>query len=76
MTDPVEEKTKLVIDAYRYAIDHNLDITNKEDVTTILKALDPEHSSENEVETFMPMLKAFDKMTKDEVAKREKPESN
>ena len=73
--DPVIEEATFVIDAYRYALDNNLDIRSKEDVEKILKALRPEKSSEEHeehVEALMPMLDIFDKMTQAELAKRNK----
>lgn len=70
--DIAEEKAELVLDAYRYALDNNLDIHNKDDVTKILKELDSKRSSKEDVESFMPMLEIFDKMTKAELEKRRK----
>ena len=70
--DIAEETAMLVLKAYRYALDHNLDIHKKEDVAKILKELDLERSSEENIEAFMPMLEIFDKMTQAEVAKRNK----
>lgn len=72
INDPMEKSAKLVIDAYSYALEHDLDIKSKNDVAIILKILDPEHSSENDVLAFMPLLGAFDSMTKAELAKRGK----
>lgn len=72
INDPMEKPAKLVIDAYRYALEHNLNIKSQNDVAIILKTLDPEHSSENDVLAFMPLLGAFDSMTKAELAKRGK----
>lgn len=72
--DPAEKMSELVVDAYKYALDHNLDISNKVDVSTILKTLDPNHSSENDVEAFMPILEFFDRKTKADVAKRKNSE--
>ena len=67
--DPAEEMSELVIDAYKYALENNLDVSSIEDVSTILKTLDPEHSSKTDVETFMPILEFFDRKTKADVAK-------
>ncbi len=75
--DPMEKQAQLVIDAYSYALEHNLNIKSQNDVLKILKALDPEHSSETDVLAFMPLLGAFDSMTKAELAKRGKlPDTN
>ncbi len=70
--DPIEEHAKLILDAYSYALDHKLDITNKADVVTILKAIDPEHSSDESAEVLMPVLQIADKMVKTDLEKRKK----
>lgn len=54
---PQEDKSELYMKALDYAKEHNLDITMSEDVKTILEALDPEHTSEKEVNEFMYQLK-------------------
>lgn len=56
----VIEKTELVMKALEYANAHKLDINNKDDVKKILEALDPEHTSEIEVEEFMKLLQNAD----------------
>lgn len=58
MKDPVVEKSKLVIDALQYAHDHHLDINNKDDIRTILEAVDPKHI--DDVDEFMELLKNAD----------------
>lgn len=58
MNDKVAQKSELVIDALQYAHDHNLDISNINDVQKILDVLDPEHK-ENITE-FAELLKTSD----------------
>ena len=69
----VKEKSELVVDAIQYAHDHNLDINKKEDVISILDALNPNHT-EN-IDEFAELLKnadAFMEMTaKDKEPKKE-----
>jgi len=54
--DKPTEKATLVINALDYARTHNLEINNKQDVKKILEALDPLHTSEEEIEAFMKLL--------------------
>ena len=68
--DPVEEESKFVMDAYRYALDNNLDIKNSADVEKILKALRPEKSGDSDVITIMPMLKLAEDTIQADVEKR------
>ncbi len=70
--DPAVEKTELVVDALAYANTNNLDIKNKEDVGKILQALDPEHSSQEDVEEFMKLLQGADDLIQADVEHREK----
>ncbi len=58
MNDPVEEKSKLVLDALQYAHDNNLDINNLDDVNKILEAIDIEKSES--AEEFMNLLQNAD----------------
>ena len=58
--DQAIEKTELIISALNYAHEHNLDISNKEDVKKIIKAVDPEHLEEIDIEKFMELLKYSD----------------
>ena len=50
------EKTKLIIEALRYAQKHNLDISSREDVKKILEDIDPQSSSEEDIKVFMGLL--------------------
>lgn len=72
MNDQVVEKSELVIDALRYANDHNLDISNRDNVVKILKVLDPDHKQD--VDEFMELLlsgEAFmDKTARDKEPKK------
>lgn len=68
--DPAIEKSELVVDALSYAHTNNLDIKNKEDVTKILQALNPEHSSEGDAEEFMRLLQGADDLIKADVEHR------
>lgn len=70
--DPIEEHAKLILDAYSYALEHKLDIKSKTDVVTILKAVNPEHSSEENAEDLIPVLQIADEMVKSDLAKRKK----
>lgn len=74
--DPVEEHAKLILDAYTYAHEHKLDIRSKTDVMTILKAINPEHSSEEYVDVLIPVLEITDNMIKTDLAKREETLKN
>ncbi len=56
--DPVVEKSELVIGALHYAQEHNLDVSNKDDVQKILEALDPEHAQD--IDEFVELLKNGD----------------
>ncbi len=58
--DKPTEKAALVINALDYARTHNLEINNKQDVKKILEALDPLHTSEEEVKEFMKLLQDTD----------------
>ncbi len=68
--DPIEEHAKLILDAYSYALEHKLDIGSKTDVVTILKAVNPEHSSEENAEDLIPVLQLTDNMVKTDLEKR------
>lgn len=68
--DPTIKKTELVIEALSYAHANNLDINNEADVKKILEALDPEHSSEEDVEEFMKLLKAGNTLIEKDVERR------
>lgn len=68
--DPAVEKSKLVVDALAYANTNNLDIKNKEDVAKILQTLDPEHTSEEDVEEFMKLLQGADDLMQADVEHR------
>ncbi len=70
--DPAVKMSELVVDALAYAHTNNLDIKNKEDVTKILQALDPEHTSEEDVEKFMALLQGADDLMQADVERREK----
>ena len=60
INDENTEKAELLLNALDYALTHNLDIHKKEDVEKILKTLDPEHTSEEEVKEFMCSLQDAD----------------
>lgn len=70
--DPNEEIAKVVMDVYHYALKNNLDIKNRADVAKILKAIDPDNFSEDQVELVMTMLPAIDTIIKKDLAKRRK----
>jgi hypothetical protein len=54
---PVEDKSELYMKALEYAKEHDLDINNREDVKTIVEAVDPDHSNEKEIDAFAYQLK-------------------
>lgn len=68
--DPTIKKTELVIKALSYAHTNNLDINNADDVKKILEALDPEHSSEEDVAEFMKLLQAGNALIEKDVERR------
>ena len=57
MDMPREDKSELYLNALDYAKEHNLDINKAEDVLQIAKAVDPEHTSKEEVEELIYQLK-------------------
>lgn len=69
--DEAVEKTELVIKAFDHALTFSLDINKKGDVKKILEDLDPEHASDEEVETFMKLLKDTDTFIGMQAAKKE-----
>jgi len=70
--DPVESEAKLVMDIYDYALTHNLDITKKSDVLTILTSLGHENVDDARMERLMTALLVTDHRIKNDVAKRKK----
>jgi len=68
--DPVVQKTELVIAALAYANIHKLDIKSKENVKQIAEALDPDHTSEEDVEELMRLLEGAESFIKTDVARR------
>lgn len=70
--DPVEEHAKLILDAYSYALEHKLDIRNKQVIVKILKAVNPGNSSEDFAESLIPVLHMTDHMIKTDLEKRRK----
>lgn len=69
--DP-EKAAKLVLEAYQYARENNLDVNKREDVVKILKAIDPENFSEENVEPIMIGLQATATKFRTELEKRNK----
>jgi len=69
--DEAVEKTELVLKALDYALTFSLDINKKDDVKKILDDLDPEHASDEEIETFMKLLKDTDTFMGMQAAKKE-----
>ncbi len=60
--DNAIEKTEQVIEALAYAEANNLEINSNVDVKKILVALNPEHSSDEDVEEFKKLLLASSKL--------------
>lgn len=71
-----EEMMSLVMDVIRYTHANGLDITNKEDVRKAVEAVRPEQKDSVDLDVLIQGLVAFEKMAKDEAAKRKEPESN
>ena len=71
-----KELMNLVLDVSKYAHENNLDITSKIDVRKILIIIRPDETDSVNLDTLIEGLVAFDKMAKDEAAKRQKLESN
>lgn len=72
--DLAEEQSKLVVDAYSYALTNKLDIRNQDDVLKMLAVLDPENTRNMKLENFMLALDMFDDMTKAELTKKRNPQ--
>lgn len=70
-----QKTTELVLDVYKYAVDNNMDITSREDVSKILETLKPEQTDVN-IDVLIQGLIALDKMTKEDAAKRKPKMSN
>lgn len=58
--DKTVEITEKIIKALDYAQTHKLNIGNKDDVKKILDEIDPQHTSDIEVEEFMNLLQDAD----------------
>jgi hypothetical protein len=56
MDIPREDKSELYLKALDYAKENNLDINNSEDVKRIAETLDPDHTSDKDVEEFKYQL--------------------
>ena len=68
--DPITEKSELVMEALRYAHDHNLDIKSKEDVKKVLQVLNSEPIGEVDVDQFMVMLQSAKDLIQKDVNRR------
>ena len=68
-----EEMTSLVLKVWQYAHANSIDITSHDDVTKILDTIKPEKVGEVNIDTLIEGLVAFDRMTKTELSKRQKP---
>lgn len=62
----------LVLDVYRYAVDNNLDITNRNQVKQILVTLEADNL-DIDIESLIQGLVALHSLTKADLAKRKKP---
>ncbi len=76
MDDKVIEKTELVIKALEYAHSYNLDINDKNAVKKILENLNPQHTSEKEVEEFMKLLQNADTFMEMTASKKERKKTD
>lgn len=70
-SDKTVEKTELVVDALSYAHKNSLNINSKDDVKKILEVLDPQHTSDEEVEEFMKLLQNADTFMEITATKKE-----
>lgn len=70
--DPAEADAKLIIDMYDYALTNDLDISNKDDVGSILKALGQGKVTNDRVERLMMALAVTAQRTRTDVGKRKK----
>ncbi len=70
--NPIEADAKLILDMYDYALTHKLDITNKNDVITILEALGQNTVDDERVELLMTTLAVTDRRVRSDVASRKK----
>lgn len=70
--DPVIEEAMLVIDIYDYALTHTLNIESKNDVKTILKALNQKDVSDARIKKIVAALQVIDHKIKADVARRGK----
>lgn len=68
--DLIDKQSQLVIDAYTYALEHDLDITKDEDVASILNTLDPTHSIQMNAEQLMQAMVILDKKIRQDMTKR------
>jgi len=71
-TQDPEKAAKLVLRAYQYARANNLDVNKREDVVKILKAIDPDNFSEENVEPTMIALQATVTRFRTDLEKRNK----
>lgn len=69
-----KELMDIVMEVYEYARNNNLDITNKEEVTKILRTIKSEEADKIDIDKLVIGLVAFDRMAKTKEA--QKPESN
>ncbi len=70
--DPAEEDAKLIIDMYNYALTNNLDISNENEVRSILKALGHENVPDNHLKQLMMALAVTAHRIRTDVSKRKK----
>lgn len=71
-----KEMMDIVMEVYEYARNNNLDITNKEEVTKILRTIRSEEADNIDVDKLILGLVAFDRMGKTEAAKKKVSEKN
>lgn len=67
-----EETAKLVLDIYEYAMDHKLDVQNKDHVIQIVKELGHEDISNEYVESLMQALQITAHKIETDVSRRKK----
>ncbi len=70
--DPAETEAKLIMDIYEYALDHNLDVENRDDVIQIMKVLNQEDLSDERIERLMTALQITAKKIQSDVDRRKK----
>jgi hypothetical protein len=68
--DLINKQSEFVVDAYKYALEHDLDITKDDDVASILNILDPNQSIQMNADQLLQALVILDKKTRVDISNR------